>query len=126
MRIKSITIQNFKGCKEKTYTCDGKNATVSGANATGKTTILDAFWWLLFNKDSLGNEKFSVRPLDENGKHIDNIEIKVSAVFDNNGREIEFSKVQKQKWVKRRGTDVTELQGNEDRKRLQGCDFGYC
>lgn len=120
MRIKSITIQNFKGCKDKTYTFDGKNATVSGANATGKTTILDAFWWLLFNKDSLGNEKFSVRPLDENGNQIDNIEIKVSAVFDNNGREIEFSKIQKQKWVKRRGTDVTELQGNENLYEIDG------
>ena len=120
MRIKSISIQNFKGCKEKTYTFDGKNATVSGANATGKTTILDAFWWLLFNKDSLGNEKFSIRPLDENGNQIDNIEIKVSAVFDNNGREIEFSKVQKQKWVKKRGTDVTELQGNENLYEIDG------
>ncbi len=120
MKIKSITIQNFKGCKDKTYTFDGKNATVSGANATGKTTILDAFWWLLFNKDSLGNEKFSVRPLDENGKQIDNIEIKVSAVFENNGRDMEFSKVQKQKWVKRRGTDVTELQGNENLYEMDG------
>lgn len=120
MRIKSITIQNFKGCKEKTYTFYGNNATVSGANATGKTTILDAFWWLLFNKDSLGNEKFSVRPLDEKGKQIDNIEIKVSAVFDNNGREIEFSKLQKQKWVKRRGTDFTELQGNENLYEIDG------
>ena len=120
MKIKSISIQNFKGCKDKTYTFDGKNATVSGANATGKTTILDAFWWLLFNKDSHGNEKFSIRPLDENGNQIDNIEIKVSAVFDNNGREIEFSKVQKQKWVKRRGTDVTELQGNENLYEIDG------
>lgn len=120
MKIKSISIQNFKGCKDKTYTFDGRNAKVSGANATGKTTILDAFWWLLFNKDSLGNEKFSVRPLDESGKQIDNIEIKISAVFDNNGREIEFSKVQKQKWVKRRGTDVTELQGNENLYEIDG------
>lgn len=120
MKIKSISIQNFKGCKDKTYTFDGRNATVSGANATGKTTILDAFWWLLFNKNSLGNEKFSIRPLDENGNQIDNIEIKVSAIFDNNGREIEFSKVQKQKWVKRRGTDVTELQGNENLYEIDG------
>lgn len=120
MKIKSISIQNFKGCKDKTYVFDGNNATVSGANATGKTTILDAFWWLLFNKDSLGNEKFSIRPLDENGNLIDNIEIKVSAIFDNNGREIEFSKVQKQKWVKKRGTDVTELQGNENLYEIDG------
>ena len=105
--IKSISIENFKGCKQATYDFGGNNCSVYGANATGKTTIVDAFWWLLFNKDSLGNEKFSVRPLDANGNQIDNVEIKVSAVLLINGVEREFTKVQKQKWVKRRGTDIT-------------------
>ena len=118
--IKSLTLQNFKGCQEKTYQFDGKNATVSGANASGKTTILDAFWWCLFNKDSLGNEKFSIRPLDENGNVIHNVEIKVSVLMDLNGREMEFIKTQKEKWVKKRGTDVTELQGNENLYEIDG------
>lgn len=119
-RIKSITLQNFKGCKDKTYSFDGKNAAVSGANATGKTTIVDAFWWCLFNKDSLGNEKFSIRPLDVDGKQIDNVEIKVSVVLDIDGMEKEFTKTQKQKWVKKRGSDVTELQGNVNLYEIDG------
>lgn len=119
-KIKSITLQNFKGCKGKIYNLNGKNTTASGANATGKTTILDGFWWCLFNKDSLGNEKFSIRPLDENGKQIDNIEIKVSVVLDIDGREKEFAKTQKQKWVKKRGSDVAELQGNENLYEIDG------
>ena len=118
--IKSISIENFKGCKQATYDFGGNNCSVYGANATGKTTIVDAFWWLLFNKDSLGNEKFSVRPLDANGNQIDNVEIKVSAVLLINGVEREFTKVQKQKWVKRRGTDITELQGNENLYEVDG------
>lgn len=113
-------MHNFKGCKEKTYQFDGKNATVSGANASGKTTILDAFWWCLFNKDSLGNEKFSIRPLDEKGNTVHNVEIKVSVLMDLNGREMEFTKTQKEKWVKKRGTDVTELQGNENLYEIDG------
>lgn len=119
-KIKSITLQNFKGCKEKSYNFDEKNATLSGANATGKTTVVDAFWWCLFNKDSLGSEKFSIRPLDETGKQIDNVEIKVSVVLDIDGREKEFTKTQKQKWVKKRGSDVTELQGNENLYEIDG------
>lgn len=118
--IKSLTLQNFKGCKEKTYQFDGKNATVSGANASGKTTILDAFWWCLFNKDSLGNEKFSLRPLNEKGNVVHNVEIKVSVLMDLNGREMEFTKTQKEKWVKKRGTDVTELAGNENLYEIDG------
>lgn len=118
--IKSLTLQNFKGCKEKTYQFAGKNATVSGANASGKTTILDAFWWCLFNKDSLGNEKFSIRPLNEKGNVVHNVDIKVSVLMDLNGREMEFTKTQKEKWVKKRGTDVTELQGNENLYEIDG------
>lgn len=118
--IKSIALQNFKGCREKTYQFDGKNCTLFGANASGKTTIFDALWWLLFNKDSLGGEKFSIRPLDKDGNRIDNVEIKVSAVFEIDGREKEFTKVQKQKWVKRRGSDVIELQGNENLYEIDG------
>lgn len=119
-KIKSITIQNFKGCRDKAYDFDGKNTIISGQNASGKTTVLDAFWWLLFNKDSMGNEKFAIRPLDESGNRIDNLEIKVTAVLEVEGKEKEFSKIQKQKWVKRRGSDVTELQGNENLYEIDG------
>lgn len=119
--IKSIHLENFKGVKKPTtYPFDGKNATVSGANATGKTTILDAFWWCLFNKDSLGNEKFSIRPLDESGNQIDNVEIKVSLTMDIDGDGKEFSKVQRQRWVKKRGSGTTELQGNENLYEIDG------
>lgn len=43
MKIKSISLQNFKGCKtSEPYVFDGKNVTVCGANGSGKTTIFDA------------------------------------------------------------------------------------
>lgn len=117
--LKSITLENFKGCKNKTYKF-GLLTRIFGANASGKTTIFDALTWLLFNKDSLGSEKFSIRPLDKDGNPIHNVEIKVSAVFDVDGREMEFTKVQKEKWVKKRGTDTAELQGNENLYEVDG------
>lgn len=120
VKIKSVSLENFKGVRNVTCVFDKKNAMISGANATGKTTIFDAVWWTLFNKDSHGNEKFSIRPVDESGKQIDNVEIKVSVVLDVNGREMEFTKVQKQRWVKRRGSDVKELQGNENLYEIDG------
>lgn len=120
VKIKSVALENFKGVKNAKYDFGGNNATVSGANATGKTTIFDAVWWTLFNKDSLGNEKFSIRPLDENGQPIHNLEIKVSIVLDVNGREMELCKTQKEKWVKRRGSETTELQGNENSYEIDG------
>ena len=119
-KIKSLHSENFKGVKSATYQFDGKNVSVIGQNATGKTTIADSLWWLLFNKDSAGNEKFSIQPLDSNGKQIDNVEICVSAVLDIDGEEIELKKVQKQNWVKKRGTSEIALQGNVNSYEVDG------
>lgn len=118
--IKQISLQNFKGCNNATYTFDGKNVTVCGANGSGKTTIFDAFTWLLFGKDSLDNAKFEIRPLDKNGKQIDNVEICVVATLEIDGKEVELKKTQKQNWVKKRGTQNPVLQGNVNEYEIDG------
>lgn len=117
--IKSIHIENFKGIKELDVNFS-ENTKIIGQNAAGKTTIFDAFTWLLFNKNSAGDEKFNVRPLDKDGNRIDNVEIKVVAVLDVDGKEMELSKIQKQNWVKTRGTDTVTLQGNVNSFEIDG------
>ena len=119
IKLLSMRIQNFKGCKDKTIDF-GDRTRISGANATGKTTIFDAFTWLLFERDSLGSSNFDIRPLDENGKMIDNIEISVESKISVDGNEYELKKVQKQKWVKKRGTDTREFQGNVNEFEING------
>ena len=117
--IKSISLQNFKGCKNATYNF-GEKTTIRGRNASGKSTIFDALTWVLFNKDSLGNEKFSIRPLDKDGKQIDNVEINVTAILDIDGKEVELSKTQKQKWTKKRGSDSPTFEGNVNSYEIDG------
>lgn len=114
-----MSIRNFKGCKDRTIEF-GEKTRISGANATGKTTIFDAFTWLLFGKDSLGSSDFDIRPLDANGKMVDNIEISVEAKLSVDGDEYDLKKVQKQKWVKKRGTDTREFQGNVNEFDING------
>ena len=115
----SMDIQNFKGCTGRTIDFTDK-AKICGANATGKTTIFDAFTFLLFNRDSLGSADFDIRPLDADGKMIDNIEICVKARISVDDEEFELKKVQKQKWVKKRGTDTREFQGNVNEFEING------
>ena len=119
MILKSLHMENFKGIKSLDVNFSNKTS-IKGQNATGKTTIFDAFTWLLFNKNSAGEEKFNVRPLDKDGKRIDNVEIKVVAVLDVDGKEVELSKAQKQNWVKKRGTDTVTLQGNVNSFEIDG------
>lgn len=112
-------MENFKGIKSLDVNFSNKTS-IKGQNAVGKTTIFDAFTWLLFNKNSAGEEKFNVRPFDKDGNRIDNVEIKVVGVIDVDGKEVELSKVQKQNWVKKRGTDTVTLQGNVNSFEIDG------
>lgn len=119
IKLLSMHIQNFKGCKDRTIEF-GEKCRISGANATGKTTIFDAFTWLLFGKDSLGSSDFEIRPLDIDGNMINNIEISVEAKISVDGDEYDLKKVQKQNWVKKRGTDTREFQGNVNEFDING------
>lgn len=120
MILKSLHGENFKGIKSIDIKFGEKKTKISGQNASGKTTIFDIFSWLFFNKNSAGEEKFNVRPLDKDGHRIDNVEIKVVGVIDVDGKEVELSKVQKQNWVKKRGTDTVTLQGNVNSFEIDG------
>lgn len=120
MKLKRMTIDNFKGCQHREIKFSDGVTTIYGANATGKSTIMDSFTWLLFGKDSHNNEKFSIRPLDADGKQIDNVDISVSAVIEIDGKEHELHKVQRQNWVKKRGSQDAKLQGNVNSFEVDG------
>ena len=119
MILKKLHMENFKGIKSLDVNFSNKTS-IKGKNAVGKTTIFDAFIWLLFNKNSAGKEKFNVRPLDKDGHRIDNVEIKVVGVIEVDGKEVELSKLQKQNWVKKRGTNTVSLQGNPNSYEIDG------
>lgn len=111
LKLRKICIENFKGIKQLAIDFQDKTV-ISGQNATGKTTIMDGFTWLLFNKNSEGKSDFNIRPNDSQGKPIDNVVIKVSASLEADGKEILLTKTQEQNWVKKRGSEVSQLQGN--------------
>lgn len=119
IKLLKIHIQNFKGCKDREIAF-GQRTRISGANATGKTTVFDAFTWLLFGKDSIGNTKFDIRPKDKEGNMINNVEISVEATICFGEDEYDLKKVQKQKWVKKRGMNTTEFQGNVNEFEING------
>lgn len=119
IKLLSMHIQNFKGCKDRKIEF-GDKTRIFGANATGKTTVFDSFTWLLFGKDSLGSTDFDIRPLDSDGKMINSIEISVEAKISVDSDEYELKKVQKQKWVKKHGADTRVFQGNVNEFEING------
>lgn len=110
--IKTLTMVNFKGVKN--FSVDFKFITnIYGANASGKTTIFDAFTWLLFGKDSSDRKDFNVKPLDSKGETKNRTENEVSAIIEVDGQDISIRHIQKEKWTKKRGEEVAEFTGNE-------------
>lgn len=62
-----MKLENFKSVKEKTIDFSART-NIKGQNAAGKTTVADAFMWVLFNKMSDGTQPDKIRPHDEDGK----------------------------------------------------------
>lgn len=119
IKLKSLHIENFKGVKDLAVNFSDVTE-IFGRNAIGKTTIVDAFMWLLFDKDSLGSAAFQIRPKDKDGNDIDFVEISVTGTLDVDGDALELKKTQKQKWIKKRGEETQTFSGNVNEFTING------
>ncbi len=59
LKIRSLHMENFKGIKSLDVNFSNKTS-IKGQNAAGKTTVFDAFTWLLFNKKTVPVRKNSM------------------------------------------------------------------
>ncbi|HBF8744573.1 TPA: AAA family ATPase [Clostridioides difficile] len=110
--LKSLDIENFKGIKE--LRINFNNVTnVFGENATGKTSIFDAFTWVMFDKDSKNRSVFEIKPLDHQNKVIRGLVTTVTAVLEVNNKEIKLTKKYEEKWTRKRGESEATFTKNE-------------
>lgn len=113
IKLKELHLLNFKGARDMHVSFDPVNTVISGDNGTGKTTIADAFHWLLFGKDSFDREKFDYKTLDTNSNIIPRLPHEVSGILLVNGKEICLTRRIVEKWVRNTGKETEEFQGNE-------------
>lgn len=114
--IRQMTLLNFKGVRELTVDFDEHETNVYGANHTGKTTLFDAFVWLLFDKDSQDRQNFGIRTYDENNNIIPKLPHEVSACLEVNGVEINLKRCFVENWVKKRGSQEAVYDGNSEER----------
>jgi len=112
IKIQSIKLINFKGIRDFNLSFNKDDMFIYGANGTGKTSIFDAFNWLLFGKDSNGRSDFEVKTLDTNNKVIEKIEHEVSCELLVNEQPLNLRRVLKESWVKKRGSALSVFSGN--------------
>ena len=123
IRIKRLTLENFKSHKNLTLNFMGGNASIYGDNATGKTSIYDALTWLLFGKDSQGNgeKNIEIKPLNVFGEVKDHDAItSVEAVLLVNGEEITLKRTYQEVWTTKRGNSEASYDGNTSEYYVDG------
>ncbi|MCJ0969783.1 ATP-binding protein [Mammaliicoccus sciuri] len=113
IKLIKLVLDNFKGAKHFELNAEGKDIVVKGENNTGKTTIADAFYWLLFNKDSKVATKFSIKTLDSTGEEINNLKHSVYAVLNIDGKEQHIKKTYSEKWKRKRGQPKASFDGHK-------------
>ena len=112
VKIVRMKIENFKGIKNLEIDMGGGDAAVYGQNATGKTTLFDAFTWCLFGKDSADKSDFWVKPHDENGEEIHNLETTVEVWLLIDGKLQSYRHMVAENWVKKNGETDRVYSGN--------------
>lgn len=105
--LRQMTLTNFKAHKEREILFSDQT-NISGANGLGKSTIFDAFVWLLFGKDQQDRKDFEILT---NG--IERVDAEVSAIIAVDNRAFRLKRVLHPKFVRRRGTAEEVFDGCE-------------
>lgn len=113
IRISNLKLKNFKGIKDLEIDFNNENTNIYGKNATGKTTIFDAFKWLFFDKDSNDRKDFNIKTLDSENKPIHFLDHEVEATLLVDEIKMVFKKILHEKWVTKRGQSEQEFAGHE-------------
>ena len=120
MKLLSLTLINFKGVKHFHLDLDGGDVSIYGNNGTGKTTIGDAYSWLVRGKDMANRSDFAVKTLDVHGEPLPGLNHSVTAKIDVAGKIIELKKTHREVWTKKRGAPVATLSGNTIDHEIDG------
>ena len=112
MRIKTLSLASFQGIKSLDLDFNGSNASIYGDNATGKTTVANAWNWLIFNQPITGSANFTPKTWGA-GEELHNLNHGVEAdVLLDDGRVINLGKFYKEIYTKKRGSAQQEFSGH--------------
>lgn len=114
MKLLSLELENYQRIKKEKINFDGQSMAISGRNESGKTTVANAYMWLLTGKSYTNEPKYSPQTVsgDKLAHHLDH---SVTAVFESEeGKRFSLKKTYREVWRKKRGSETEELVGGEN------------
>lgn len=121
MKLNRLALRNFKAHREFEIEPYGADLNIYGDNAVGKTTLADAYTWVLTGKDSLGRADFGIKTTDEAGNAIPKLDHSVEAEFDlGGGKSLTLNRTYKEDWTKKRGSATESFSGHVTEYEVNG------
>lgn len=114
--LKNITIKNFKGIANAEFSFNDDLTTIKAENGAGKSSIKNAFEWLLCQNVS------DVLPM-LNNKEIPKLVTHVSAIFNINGYDYKFERESKGKYTLNKTTGQTAKVSNESFYKIDDVEY---
>lgn len=112
VELKKLVLSSWRGQSHE-IELDG-DATLCGVNKVGKSTIKDAFLWVLTGYDSNNRLNFNLFDNNHNYTAQDNPVASVEAFIVIDGYQYVFKRTAQKGFVRRRGSDVYELKGTDN------------
>ncbi|SFW16656.1 AAA family ATPase [Chitinophaga sancti] len=107
--LKKLTLHNFKGILDMSLDFVHKTK-ISGANESGKSTIVTAFYWLLTGKDEFDRKDYEIKNTYK--KELNRQSHEVEGVFSVDGREVTLKRVYLEDWQRPKGQSREVFKGH--------------
>lgn len=129
INLKWLKLHNFKGAKSLTVEFHPDRPTIiSGRNGSGKTTIMDAFMWLLWglNAEQQQTSKFGIKPNNPDGTTRHDLDTEVEGAIQitdtDTGETTELTAMRRwvSVWKTKSGEVEKEYSGNKGEYFING------
>lgn len=98
MKLLQLRATNFMNTHDETFRFFDKTM-VSARNGVGKSTLINAYMWLLFDADAELHSNPPVRRTVD-GEPVNDMDVSIEGIFDIDGKIVTARKVQKRKFKK--------------------------
>ena len=112
VRIKRLSIENWRAQNRVIEFSDITE--IRGRNESGKSTVLNAFLWLMTGYDEEDRLNYQLFNNTVEQTYENAVPASVEAVLEVNGNEYTFKKTAKQGWIRPRGKSEYERKGADD------------
>ena len=113
VQIKKMSIENWRA-QNKSIEFIGNITEIKGRNESGKSSVMNAFLWLLTGYDEEDRLNYNLFDNTVPQTYENAIPASVEAVFEVNGNEYTFKKTAKQGWSRARGNSEYTRKGTDD------------